>query len=108
MTNPNKCQKCGTHGSVQETRDAPGAIRRRRYCENPACGHRWTTYELLEPDSASALNGMTGHMFVAVNRAQLRKIREALDVLDILIGDKPARDRKQELASDPGTAGVAA
>lgn len=42
-----QCQKCGdTDSRVLESRDASGAIRRRRECLN--CYHRFTTYERVE------------------------------------------------------------
>lgn len=94
MTSPDVCPACGADSSVTETRPAPGAVRRRRLCMSIACSKRWTTYELCSVQQATP-----GHLFVAINRAQLGAIRQALSVLDRLIGDKPARTRKGAQAS---------
>ena len=45
-----RCPKCGhTEARVTDSRDAGGAIRRRRECLN--CGERFTTYERIEVPS---------------------------------------------------------
>lgn len=46
-----RCPKCGFEDSrVVDSRssESGAAIRRRRECMNPACGHRFTTYERCE------------------------------------------------------------
>lgn len=42
-----RCPECGSEKTrVVDSREAPGAVRRRRQCE--PCGHRFTTFERVE------------------------------------------------------------
>ena len=39
------CHKCGGKTMVMDSRLFEHGIRRRRYCSDKACGHRFTTFE---------------------------------------------------------------
>lgn len=43
------CASCGGDTSVEETRTAPGGVRRRRRCRR--CAACFTTYEIRVPDN---------------------------------------------------------
>lgn len=67
------CPRCHNHrGQVTDSRedDANSTIRRRRRC--PACGHRWTTYEVTAEDRAALVE-------------RDRRVRTAVDALMPLV-----------------------
>lgn len=43
------CPNCGAITDVDETRDTPNGVRRRRRCRSMSCDHRFTTFELIAP-----------------------------------------------------------
>lgn len=45
------CPKCGGDTSVRETRHTDYGIRRRRFCDDQACGTRITTAEVIIPEN---------------------------------------------------------
>lgn len=76
-----KCPKCGTgDATVVETRDHDDGVwtRRRRWCVNPVCCIRFTSYEKLAADPAYSVVPRTGAHLVAalaVIRAQQKRAK---------------------------------
>jgi hypothetical protein len=56
---PVRCPACGCPTSVRETRDVtPQQTRRRRICDAIACGHKFSTVEIvLDGDKNTMLSG---------------------------------------------------
>ena len=48
--NNGECQRCGADSQVRDSRPGSLGVRRRRFCMNADCAHRWTTYELSIAD----------------------------------------------------------
>lgn len=45
LRDPETCPKCSSDGEVIDSRKRTGYRRRVHRCENPACRHRWTSYQ---------------------------------------------------------------
>jgi hypothetical protein len=69
------CPSCGAESRVYETRRSEPGIRRRRTC---ACGGRFTTLEIVVPDSP----GFRGELRL-VPTIELTKLRRLLDRLTL-------------------------
>lgn len=52
------CPKCDARALVQRTRKVPDGVRRRYYCPDPKCGHRFTTREALSGEDGALLRGL--------------------------------------------------
>ena len=68
------CPSCGAWSSVLETRKSTVGVRRRRLCE--ACSGKFTTYEVVVPDSPA----FTGDIRLIPVR-ELVRLRRMLDRL---------------------------
>ncbi len=89
-----QCPKCEADSRVSETRAISGNSRRRRHCNNVACGHRFTTIEAI-------VGSTIKHNDVVVMimpRASVAGIRSILALLDRGL----AGDLSQDLRRDGG------
>ena len=81
------CPMCGTKTISADSRPMKDGIRRRRIC--PSCGHRFTTYEVVEDDY---LNVKNAKKIMTQTRSLLKA---TLGMLDSIIEEE--KDERTEI-----------
>lgn len=74
-----RCPKCDAESSVIETRKVAGnMLRRRRVCDNTACGSKFSTIESIVETSARHDDAVV----IVLPRKAARGLQKALAILD--------------------------
>jgi hypothetical protein len=96
------CPLCGGKSTVADSRTFGGPLRRRRKCLTPACGRRWSTYEV----PVEMLSLSDGGVYERCRRALIAVERAQAELVEALASMRSAAASMGAVAPANGSGAV--